>query len=145
MTQMRVACVCGFVGEVEATADATCPTCARPVRSGARLHTENVEAARQEWGLLVVLRTRNVKLVDSEQIQRIVFDLQPDAPIVVIDLRGVEVMGSSALSVLVRVSMERRIGLVHGASRVLDTVRAMGLDSYLPAFESIDAAVAALR
>lgn len=143
--RMQITCACGYTGAVDAVADATCPKCHEPVKRSARLHTENVEAVRHDWGLLILLRTRNVKLVESEQIQRIVFHVQPDAPLVVVDLKGVEIMGSSALSVLVRISNERHIALLHVAPRVRDTIRAMGLDTYLPAFDSVEAAVAAQR
>ena len=46
---------------------------------------------------------------------------------------------------LVRVATQRQLGLVNVSGRVSTTFRAMGLESFFPIYDDVDAAVAALK
>lgn len=144
---MHVRCACGFVGPVETEegAEALCPNCDAAIKESASFASDAVTAIPRGEGLLVTVSARSVKQIDTERLQQLVFDVYTDAKWAVVDLSGVEHMGSSAMSVLVRVATQRALGLVNVSSRVLTTFRAMGLESFFPVYDSIKAAAEALE
>jgi anti-anti-sigma factor len=143
---MRVRCECGYVGEVEAAeGEALCPSCEAPVRQSASFSSDAVTAERWESGLVVTVAAKTVKQIDTERLQQLVFEVLSDAKWAVVDLAGVEHMGSSAMSVLVRVATQRALGLVNVSPRVATTFRAMGLESFFTVYGTIAEAVEALK
>lgn len=141
---MHVRCACGYLGEL-AAGEELCPACGEPVKERASFASDAVSAVRLDEGLLVTVTARSVKQVDTERLQELVFTVFTDAKWAIVDLADVEHMGSSAMSVLVRVATQRALGLVNVSSRIASTFKAMGLESFFPVHETVEAAAQALK
>ncbi len=128
--QMR--CVCGYTGEGtrKEGAELTCPQCGSALRQSASVTSTNVAAELSGGRLVIRFHSKKVTLVESEQLIRIAFETHQDVARVLVDLKGVEYLGSSAVSALVRLAIERQLRLVQVNERIVKTLQAMGLISY---------------
>ncbi|MCI0343347.1 MAG: STAS domain-containing protein [Planctomycetales bacterium] len=129
---LQVRCACGYVGEGTRREgqDLTCPQCGSPLRQTGSVTSANVLAEVTGGRLSIRFHSKKVTLVESEQLIRIAFEDHADVARVLVDLKGVEYLGSSAVSALVRLAIERKLRLVQTNEKIVKTLQAMGLVSY---------------
>lgn len=141
---MQIRCGCGYTGPADEAPGKgiRCPRCETPVKEGATLTTANLASEVRDDRLIVRVRAKNVKLAESEQLIRVVFETHKGVARVIIDLQGVEYLGSSAISALVRIAIERRLRLVHVTEAVVKTMRTMGVASYFTMHPDLASALA---